>query len=146
MTSNFLSFELDEKSRYKIWKCWLYLMQSMTFPTQPSPKSVSFLPYHQRISNSCRILVYFQIWEKGHLFPSDRWSSKNLMTNLIFNFVIRQLIKTNTCIHKAHENVKIENSRAYFSFSSSTPFKVFSDKIGNSIKNLKLTWTHHYHP
>lgn len=101
MISNFLSFELEEKSRYKIWKCWLYLMQPMTFPTQPSPKSVSFLSYHQRISNSCRILVYFQIWEKGHLFPSDRWSSKNLMTNLIFNFVIRQLIKTNTCIHKA---------------------------------------------
>ena len=46
----------------------------MKFPTQPSPKSVSFLPYHQRISNSCRILVYFQIWEKGHLFLSDRWS------------------------------------------------------------------------
>ena len=101
MISNFLSFELEEKSRYKIWKCWLYLMQPMTFPTQPSPKSVSFLSYHQRISNSCRILVYFQIWEKGHLFPSDRWSSKNLMTNLIFNFVISQLIKTNTCIHKA---------------------------------------------
>ena len=110
-------------------------------PTQPSPKSVSFLSYHQRISNSCRILVYFQIWEKGHLFPSDRWSSKNLMTNLIFNFVIRQLIKTNTCIHKAEfeffqinflsEFVSfcgrnyilicgqhLENSRAYFSFSS----------------------------
>ena len=101
MISNFLSFELEEKSRYKIWKCWLYLMQPMTFPTQPSPKSVSFLSYNQRISNSCRILVYFQIWEKGHLFPSDRWSSKNLMTNLIFNFVISQLIKTNTCIHKA---------------------------------------------
>ena len=144
MISNFLSFELEEKSRYKIWKCGCTWCNPWHF--QPSPKSVSFLSYHQRISNSCRILVYFQIWEKGHLFPSDRWSSKNLMTNLIFNFVIRQLIKTNTCIHKAHENVKIENSRAYCSFSSSTPFKVFSDKIGNSIKNFKLTWTHDYHP